>query len=171
MRRLCNVGVLALSVVTLACAGREPPIRAAPAGVDAIAAWERMKQGLPGTWVATVDGAAVEVSYRVVSRGSSILETYGAAAERQTLSVYHPDGRTLMLTHYCGQGNQVRLRASEASPDRVTFQYLDATNVGAGQSVMHTLVFVLGRDTLDRTEIYRALDGTAETSVMHFVRR
>lgn len=179
MRARSPVAALALALAlalatlaSLACAGQRPAPSPARASIDASHTWARLLHGLPGTWTASSErGPALEVSYRLVSRGSALLETFGASPAEQTLSVYHPDGRGLMLTHYCAQGNQVRLRASEASAERVTFTYLDATNVGPGQSVMHELVFVLGPDTLDRTEVYRAQDGSAETSVLHFVRR
>lgn len=87
------------------------------------------------------------------------------------MSVYHADGRGLMLTHYCAQGNQARLRATSITGGRVSFSQIDATNVSEDQSVLHDLVFALGPDTLERTEIYRAHDGTTETTVLHFVRR
>lgn len=175
MRVFPSLRVLALSMITVACASHKPPAPPAsvtPAAPDMSGAWERLAQGLPGTWAAAPDqGRTLEINYRLVSGGSALLETFGADPDRQTLSVYHPDGRALMLTHYCGQGNQVRLRASEASGERITFKYLDVTNVGPGQSIMHELVFVLGPDTLDRTEVYRAQGGAAETSVLRLIRR
>lgn len=168
-------GLLALLLVS-ACASHKPTAIASPttspADLDASAAWTRLLADLPGTWVATPDsGGALEISYRVVSRGQALLETFGADPSAQTISVYHPDGRALMLTHYCAQGNQVRLRASEVSPGRIVFTYHDATNVDPAQSVMHELVFVLAEDTLERTEIYQAHDGARETSVMRLARR
>ncbi len=172
MRVVPVLRVLALSVFAVACASQKPSVSVTPAGASMSGSWERLKQGLSGTWSLTAEeGRSLEVGYRVVSHGSALLETFGAEAAGQTLSVYHPDGRGLMLTHYCAQGNQVRLRATEASAERIKFVYLDATNADAGQSVMHELVFVLGPDTLDRTEVYRELDGTAHTSVLHFVRK
>ncbi len=172
MRIFPVIRALALSVIVVACASQKPSVGVPPAGTDMSGSWERLKQGLTGTWSTTPEqGRALEISYRVVSHGTALLETFGAAAADQTLSVYHPDGRSLMLTHYCAQGNQVRLRATEASADRITFRYIDATNVDAKQSVMHELVFALGPDTLDRTEVYRELDGTAHTSVVHLVRK
>lgn len=50
-------------------------------------------------------------SYRSVSNGSALVETFTSSSGKETLSVYHHDGPALMLTHYCAQGNQVRLRA------------------------------------------------------------
>lgn len=163
---------LSLSLAAIGCASHKPAADAAAPGIDASAGWTRLVERLPGTWSATTEsGSSLEVSYRLVSRDSALLETFGADPAAQTFSVYHPDGRGLMLTHYCAQGNQVRLRASEVSDSRVTFVYLDATNAGSSHSVMHELVFVLGPDTLERTEVYREHDGTRHTSVMQFKRR
>lgn len=67
-------------------------------------------------------------------------------------------------------GNQVRLRATLAKADRVVFTYVDATNVTGAQSVMHELVFAFGDGTLDRTEVYQAADGAAETTGLHFIK-
>lgn len=159
-------------LLTPACAPGLAGPTEAPAPVDASAAWAELARALPGAWIATdASGGSLEVSYRLVSRGSALLETFGADPAAQTLSVYHPDGRALMLTHYCAQGNQVRLRVTASTPGRVRFEYLDVTNADPGQSVMHELVFVLGPDTLERTEIYQAHDGTREAGVLRFVRR
>lgn len=171
MRPASALLVALLSLTPLACAGRGPAPSAPAPELDARAAWERLARELPGVWTATTEaGAPLEVRYRLLSRGSALLELFGAAAERQTLSVYHPDGRGLMLTHYCAQGNQARLRASAATPERITFEYEGVTNLGPDQSVMRTLVFVLAPGHLERTEVYRGPDGSAETTVLRFVR-
>lgn len=170
MRPASALVVVLLSLPPAACAGRGPAAGERPADIDARAAWDRLARDLPGVWTATTEGGALlEVRYRLLSRGSALLELFGAA-ERQTLSVYHPDGRGLMLTHYCAQGNQARLRASAATPDRITFEYEGVTNVGPDQSVMRSLVFVLSPGHLERTEVYRGPDGSTETSVLRFVR-
>jgi hypothetical protein len=146
-------------------------VEAAPL-VDATQAWADLRRLLPGTWETTTEsGRRLEIGYRVVSRGSAVLETFGAEPEKQTISLYHPDGRSLMMTHYCGQGNQARLRVSSVSGGRVVFRALDATNVTPEQAVLHELVFALTGDTLVRTEVYRAHDGSTETDVMRFTRR
>jgi len=161
-------------LLTTACASRPPPTTAhAPAPTaDARAAWTRLSAALPGTWILQDDGGdPLEVGYRVVSHGTALLETFGGDPANQTLTVYHPDGDSMLLTHYCAQGNQVRLRASAVAPDRVAFTYLDATNVDPKQSVLHELVFVLGPDTLERTEVYQEHGGRRHTSVLRFARR
>ena len=46
------------------------------------------------------------------------------------ITMFHLDGERLLMTHYCGAGNQPRMVAS-ASPDgkTFTFSFLDATNL------------------------------------------
>ncbi len=173
MRRRSTI--LAAALLVSGCAGRAAPASSpagAPgaAGVDARVAWERLQRELPGTWQATGEHEGLVVAYRVVSGGSALLETFGAAVDRQTLTVYHPDGAGLMLTHYCGQGNQARLRATEASASRVRFEYVDASNVDAEGSVLHVLTYELGAGTLARTEVYRGADGSEDTTLYRFVR-
>src|SRR5262245_17460834 len=69
--------------------------------------WDRMRQTLPGTWEARNSAGAIVVeSYRVVSNDSALVETFTGSSGRETVTVYHPDRDGLMLTHYCGQGNQ-----------------------------------------------------------------
>ena len=99
------------------------------------------------------------------------LEDRPRRLKKELLPYVEADGDALIATHYCAQGNQVRLRVSAVSPGRVAFTYLDATNVDPNQSVMHELVFVLGPGTLERTEVYQAHDGARDTSVLRFVRR
>ncbi len=134
------------------------------------AIWGRLARELPGTWAATGEQEGLIVRYRLVSGGSALLETFGASEDRQTISVYHPDGAGLRMTHYCGQGNQARLQASEATAASVRFAFTDASNVGAKGSVLHDFTFELGGDTLERIEVYRGADGSEETGRYHFVR-
>lgn len=143
---------------------------------DTSAAWKRLQRELPGEWLEVGDYKGLTTTYRSVSRDSSMLETFGtqhagANANRQTLSVYHPDGHGLMATHYCAQGNQARLRASQVTGTSVQFDFLDATNVGEGQSVLHQLTLALDGDTLERVEVYRDATGKDETTRYRFERQ
>ncbi len=150
---------------------REPPIApnvAATVGVDG--AWEELQRALPGRWRAELPGGrSVTVSYRMVSKGSALVETFVTASGTETLTVLHRDGAALMLTHYCAQGNQARLRATAASRDRVVFELVDATNVSRGQGVMQKLVFTLRADSFDQESVYLD-DGELGRTVLHFSR-
>ena len=51
--------------------------------------------------------------------------------ETTMTSVYHLDGENLRMTHYCGAGNQPRLKAllNELADEKITFQIVDVTNL------------------------------------------
>ena len=138
---------------------------------DTEPAWAEMQRALEGRWQATTpENRTIATSYRVVSKSSALIETFTSASGRETLSVYHRDGRALMVTHYCAQGNQARLKATEATRERIVFTFLDATNVGADQSVMQRLVFVLRPDGFDQETVYKTPTGELESATLHFVR-
>lgn len=93
--------------------------------------FERMKS-LLGAWVGTnAEGKPVSVRYELTSAGSALMETLVGEGGETMVTMYHPDGARLMLTHYCGAGNQPRMTASDVAPDarQITFAYLDATNL------------------------------------------
>src|SRR5262245_7254411 len=80
--------------------------------------WNQMIHALPGTWKAqSAAGASVTETFRLVSNGSALVESFVTPSGRETVSVYHRDHDRLMLTHYCGQGNQPRLRAAVVRND------------------------------------------------------
>jgi hypothetical protein len=91
-------------------------------------AW-RALQGLVGEWEGTVSGQPARVSYRSISNGTALLETLDSPDSGQMVTVYHPDGARLLMTHYCSAGNQSRMRAAELRGHRLVFEYLDASNL------------------------------------------
>jgi hypothetical protein len=104
-----------------------------------------------------VDGGAprmAKVSYRLISGGSVLVETWGVAAP--TMTMVHLDGKNLVATHYCGQGNQPRLRMTSATSSSIVFEYWDATNLSsADQSHMVRLELVLvGANQFTHKEVY-----------------
>ena len=130
-----------------------------------------MQRALVGRFKATTpQNRSITVSYRVVSSGSALVETFTSTSGKETISVYHRDARTLMLTHYCAQGNQARLKAVEATREKVVFVYLDATNLGEEQDVMHRLAVVFRPDGFDQETLYRLPSGEEEKTTLHFIR-
>ncbi|MGO9124045.1 MAG: hypothetical protein ACLP6G_04075 [Terriglobales bacterium] len=86
-------------------------------------------KSLEGNWSGkSSDGRPVATSYRVTSGGSALMGEIHS--EDKMISVFHMDGERLLMTHYCGAGNQPRM-VGTVSPDgkTVTFNYLDATNL------------------------------------------
>ena len=61
------------------------------------------------------------------------------------VTMFYLDGDRLLMTHFCGAGNQPRMQAS-TSPDgkSVAFDFLDATNLATPQTGhMHRAVFTV----------------------------
>ena len=82
------------------------------------------------------NGQPVEVDYRVTSNGSALMSEI--KGKEDMISMFHLDGDRVLMTHYCGAGNQPRMVAS-ASPDgkTFTFDFLDATNLATPDAAPH----------------------------------
>jgi hypothetical protein len=110
---------------------------AAAAQTKAHPGFDRMRT-LVGEWEGKNSrGGMVRVSYALTSGDSALMETITPERESAMVTMYHLDGDRLMMTHYCGAGNQPRMRAGQAAPDarEIAFTFLDITNLpisGAG---------------------------------------
>ncbi len=131
-----------------------------------------MNAEMVGAWEATTEsGRTLAVTYRGTSRGSALVESWAPGTSGETVTVFHPAGSSLQLTHYCGQGNQAVLRAVHLSDHRIAFQRVAETNLSADQSVLTELALDLSEEgVVERTEVYEASDGTREMTVLRFVR-
>jgi len=75
------------------------------------------------------------VSYQWTGGGTSLVET---------MTKYHADKGTLLLTHYCKLGKQPRMRAAMPEGDAKTlaFNFIDATNLAQPTDAhMHKVSF------------------------------
>ncbi|MGH9756710.1 MAG: hypothetical protein ACRD4M_03165 [Candidatus Acidiferrales bacterium] len=88
-------------------------------------------QTLVGHWEAKTDKGTVSTTFRLVSGGSTLLETMDMPGGNEMITAYYLDQNRLLLTHYCESGNQPRMQASSFDPksNRIDFQFLDATNL------------------------------------------
>ncbi|MCH9681000.1 MAG: hypothetical protein K0V04_06180 [Deltaproteobacteria bacterium] len=132
--------------------------------------WTTLSEGLPGRWTASLEGGhELVVDYRMTARGSVLLETWMPGTPAETLTTFHLDGDRLMLTHYCGQGNQARLRLTDATERQLSFSRFDVTNHDPSQGVLTALTLAPRGDTLTRIERYT--QGTdADTTTLEFTR-
>jgi hypothetical protein len=95
--------------------------------------FDRVK-ALLGVWEGTTkDGKTVKVTYTLVADGSAVMETLDPSNESSMITMYHPDGSRVMMTHYCSAHNQPRMRAEAAAadPKTLTFNFVDATNLSS----------------------------------------
>ena len=117
-------GLLLLAAALPAAAGHE-----AHGGVDARAAFERLKS-LAGRWEGTVGGQpGGVVEYRVAGAGSVVMETLFPGTDHEMISMYHLDGDDLVMVHYCTKGNQPRMKLVAGSGEELVFDYTGGTNL------------------------------------------
>jgi hypothetical protein len=128
----------------------------APSAVDGKAALERLKT-LAGEWsghIVTADGPPASVVYSVTAGGSTVTEKLFPGTDHEMVTMYHLDGRDLVLTHYCGMANQPRMRlvaASGTDPLELRFDFTGGTNLDATKD-MHMHAGTLRFRGADRLE-------------------
>ncbi len=132
-------------------------------------------QKLVGTWESKhPDGKTAETIVTSVSAGSALLMTQPDEGYGSMVTLIHPDGDRVLLTHYCSAKNQPRMVA-EAMPDgkSVKFTYLDATNVLEGQpGVMRSVILSMPDDDhFSQTWTFRAADGKEMVETFNLVRK
>ena len=84
-----------------------------PEAAGKLGVFDQFKQ-LAGEWVGKETGknGRVHVTYKVTSGGSAVVETILPGTDHEMVTVIHPDGDDLLLTHYCMLGNQPHMKAT-----------------------------------------------------------
>jgi hypothetical protein len=155
-------------VIVAACSSSKPVEHP-----HAQATWQTLAQALPGSWSGTTDaGSTVEVTFRTISKGSALAETFGSAG-RETMTLYHPDHGDIVATHYCGQGNAPRLRVTQASARAVVWKQVDVTDLDRDEASLVETDLALAPDgkSFERVEVYRDANGALERTRWRFVRQ
>ncbi len=57
--------------------------------------------------------------FKLLSGGSAVRETMFPGTDHEMTNMYHLDGHDLVLTHYCAEGNQSRMRAKPGGKNNV----------------------------------------------------
>src|SRR5438067_1341871 len=89
-------GVICFFAARAGAGGGEKPM----VTPTAAAQFERMRSML-GEWEAVEDGKPVRAWYKLISGGTTLLETFKVGDAPEMISVYHPDNDDLVMTHYC----------------------------------------------------------------------
>lgn len=102
---------------------------------EAEAAFARFKE-LAGEWRGASTAGWKDVArFEVIARGSVVMETslFEAHPGETMVTMFHLDGRRLLLTHYCVAGNQPRLVLTDVADEgrALTFSYLDGTGLAS----------------------------------------
>jgi len=112
-----------------------------------------------GSWEGKAsNGMEVKDSFRITSNGSAVMSEI--SGHEDMITMFHLDGDRLLMTHYCGAGNQPRMKAI-STPDgkTVTFDFVDATNLASpNDGHMHHVVYTIDGDRLSE-DWYFVKDG------------
>jgi hypothetical protein len=142
--------------------------------VGQAAGFEQFKL-LAGDWVGKgpgKDGREFHIQYRVTAGGSAVVETIAPGTEHEMISVIHPDGSDLILTHYCHLGNQPRMKASGGDGNKIEFKFAGVTNLKSEKDRhMHDATYTfVDRDTL-RSEWTLYNEGKAASQFVFELKR
>ena len=70
-------------------------------------------KGLEGEWQIKDESGNIVTGtvFKVSSNGSTVREIMFPGSDHEMTNMYHMDGHTLVMTHYCAKGNQPRMRS------------------------------------------------------------
>ena len=170
--RILIASAAALAVLASVSAADESKHEGAPAPPNA--GFEKLK-ALVGTWQTKDEqGKPATISYALVSGGSVLEERLGPAKEPNMVTMYHADGEAVLMTHYCAEHNQPRMRASAPAADAKTmeFDFVDCTNLSAPDAghMHHLTVTFLDKNHFDQEWTW-AEKGKDAKVVFHFERK
>ena len=139
---------------------------------DAQKSFDKLKT-LVGTWEGKgAQGQTVRVTFRLTGNDSTLMSEIGAPENMVTM--FHMDGDRLLMTHYCGAGNQPRMKAL-SSPDgkSIPFEFLDVTGLTKSQpGHMKGLVVTLAyADHHSEAWTFQNQDGQSEMHEMFELQR
>jgi hypothetical protein len=164
-----RIAIAALATFVLASA--------AFAGPATDPGWEKLKT-LVGEWQGTMKHGDAElqatVSYTLVSSGTALMERLSTPDGADMVTMYHPDGSGIMVTHYCAGGNQPRMRAEASKGDAgvLSFGFVDATNLESPKAEhMRSLVVKFVDAEHFTQEWTHRKDGKEEMGVFKYARK
>ena len=68
--------------------------------------------------------------FKVTGAGSAVHETIFPGSPHEMVTMYHLDGKDLVLTHYCAAGNQPHLKLdASSSANQLVFKFLNGANI------------------------------------------
>lgn len=168
MNRTLGVSAAVLALVVILGAG---PGASSPAAAGS-PAWESMKT-LQGDWDGVYGGKVrTTASYRLVSNGTALMETLVSPESGDMVTMYHPDGKGLVMTHYCSENTQSRMRSTGDDGKKIRFDFVDVTNLSSPDAMRMTglVLTVKDRDHFDAEWTATAM-GKANTGKFEFTRR
>jgi hypothetical protein len=134
--------------------------------------FETLKQ-LVGTWEGKSDMGqgeqTMQVVYELTSGGTAIIETLMPGTPHEMVSVYHKDGNSLAMTHYCALGNQPHMKLKQADARHLSFEMDQQQGLAsADEAHMHGLTLTL-KDKNTLQQDWTHYEGGKSTQTVTFV--
>jgi hypothetical protein len=140
--------------------GAEPLKSAPPA--DALGqAFDKLK-ALAGEWEiipVSKEIPAGTVNYRLIGGGSTVMETLFCGSGMEMVSMYHRDGKELVMTHYCCAGNQPRFKARlDDKTGDLVFDFAGGANLDVAKDfhIHEGRIHFVDKDSVSSEWIYYA---------------
>jgi hypothetical protein len=131
------------------------------AAVSADEAFADLAQ-MVGTWrLADKPDSPLRIHFYLTAAGTVLVESWEVRGQPHSMTLYHRDGKGLLATHYCPQGNQPRLTLAGRDSSGLHFAFRDVTDLDlTSESYQHDLWFDLSQPGYPvRSETYANKDG------------
>jgi hypothetical protein len=109
----------------------------------------------------------------VVSNDSAVMNVLDPGGPMEMVTMFHQDGPSVMVTHYCAVGNQPRMVAkSGPKPGVIEFTFKDVTNLTSpAEGHMSGLILTITDANHHRQEWIFSQDGKEQRAVFEFTRK
>lgn len=136
MNRAALISGLLIAIVAAGCAGGRARVAGTATDQQRAVLFDRVRS-LEGTWVMKDEKGQEHIAsvFKVSSSGSVVREIMFPGTAHEMTNVYHMDGPTLVMTHYCAGGNQPRMRAIAGDANTIHLKFDSVTNLGSADQV------------------------------------
>jgi hypothetical protein len=144
MKKFALVVCMSL-IAAFAFAHEMPAIKAMPAEFAQV-------KKLEGHWegITKEDGKdkPVTADYRITAGGAAVVETLFAGTAHEMVSVYHPEGEGVAMSHYCLLGNHPKMTLKKASDNSMFFEMKGHDGIASTKEPhMHSLLITFKSPT------------------------
>jgi hypothetical protein len=128
-------------------------------------------KAMEGKWTGqNSKGEPLEVTFRMTAGGSALMSEIHGHGPENMITMFQLDGDRLLMTHYCGAGNQPRMKVISSDTKSVSFEFFDGTNIGPGDGHMQHVTFT-EPDTNHHVEEWVFLDHGKEMKELFTLER
>ena len=113
----------------------------------------------------------LRIHFYLTAGQTVLVESWEVRGKPHSLTLYHRDGKDLLATHYCPQGNQPRLQLVSRGTGGLHFAFRDVTDLDPrSESHQHDLWFDLSEPEYPvRSETYTSKEGVGAQERLRLV--